>query len=73
MNARVYLSMLKDQPEVLTVSEVAKILSIKKNKAYALVKNKSLSSIKVGGKIIVPKMHLIAFLLETKNYSLSPE
>ena len=47
MNARVYLSMLKDQPEVLTVSEVAKILRIGKNKAYALVKNKSLSSIKV--------------------------
>lgn len=36
MNARVYLSMLKDQPEVLTVSEVAKILRIGKNKAYAL-------------------------------------
>ncbi len=50
MNARVYLSMRKDQPEVVSVSEVAKILRIGKNKAYALVKNGSLSLIKVGGK-----------------------
>jgi len=57
----------------LTSREWCELVFEGKNKAYALVKNKSLSSIKVGGKIIVPKMHLIAFLLETKNYSLSPE
>lgn len=33
MNARVYLSMLKDQPEVVSVSEVAKILRIGKKQS----------------------------------------
>ncbi len=65
--------MLKDQPDVLTVLEVAQILRIGKNKAYNLINSGSLSSIKVGGKIIVPKMCLIRFLLDTKNYQVSPE
>lgn len=65
--------MLKEHPDVLTVLEVAKILRIGKNKAYDLVSSGSLSSIKVGGKIIVPKMCLIQFLLDTKNYQICPE
>lgn len=73
MTERLYLSMLKEHPDVLTVLEVAKILRIGKNKAYDLVSSGSLSSIKVGGKIIVPKMCLIQFLLDTKNYQICPE
>lgn len=73
MSERLYLSMLKDQPDVLTVLEVAQILRIGKNKAYNLINSGSLSSIKVGGKIIVPKMCLIRFLLDTKNYQVCPE
>ncbi len=63
--------MLKDEPEVLTVLEVARILRIGKNKAYIMINAGSLSSIKVGGKIIVPKMCLISFLLDTENYQFS--
>ncbi|MBQ2725502.1 MAG: helix-turn-helix domain-containing protein [Clostridia bacterium] len=40
----------------MTVTEAAKILRIGKNKVYDLIKNGKLSSIKMGGKIIVPKM-----------------
>ncbi len=68
MTERNCLSILKDEPEVLTVLEVAKILRIGKNAAYNLISNGSLSSIKVGGKIIVPKMCVVAFLTDTKNY-----
>lgn len=68
MIARSYYSMLKEQPEVLTVAEVSKILRLGKNKTYDLVNTGRLSSIKVGGKIIVPKTCLITFLLDTKNY-----
>lgn len=68
MTERNYLSLFKDEPEVLTVLEVAKLLRIGKNAAYTLVSKGSLSSIKVGGKIIVPKMSLVAFLMDTKNY-----
>lgn len=68
MTEREYLSILKDQPEVLTVPEVAKILRIGKNKAYALVSSGNIKAIKIGAKTIVPKMHLIGFLMDTKSY-----
>jgi len=74
MTERTYLAILKEYPDVLSVQEVAKILRIGKNKAYTLVVNtRVLSSIKMGGKIIVPKMRLIQFLLDTKNYQMNPE
>ena len=65
MSERLYLS-------ILTVIEVARILRIGKNKAYNLVNGGRLSSIKVGGKTIVPKMCLVTFLLDTNNYQLNP-
>ena len=67
MTERAYLSILKEYPDVLSVQEVAKILRIGKNKAYGLVNNGIISSIKMGGKIIVPKLSLIQFLLNAKN------
>lgn len=73
MNERYYLSMLKNEPEVLTVLEVADILRIGKNKAYDLVRDGKISSIKIGGKIIVPKMCLVQFLLDKNNYQNSHE
>ncbi len=71
MTERNCLSMLKNEPEVMTVVEVAKILRLGRNKAYDLVSSGRLSSIKVGGKIIVPKMCLVSFLTDTKNYQFS--
>ena len=73
MTERTYLAILKEYPDVLSVQEVAKILRRGKNKAYTLVNTRVLSSIKMGGKIIVPKMRLIQFLLDTKNYQMNPE
>ena len=73
MNERYYLSMLKNEPEVLTVLEVAEILRVGKNKAYDLVRDGKISSIKIGGKIIVPKMCLVQFLLDKNNYQNSHE
>ena len=70
MNERYYLSMLKNEKEVLTVSDVARILRIGKNKAYDLVNTGKISSIKIGGKTIIPKMCLIKFLLNENNYQI---
>lgn len=50
MTERVYLSILKEYPDVLSVQEVAKILRIGKNKAYGIINDGNLSSIKMGGK-----------------------
>ena len=67
MTERYLLSMFKDEPEILTVTEAARLLRIGKNKAYGLVNSGELSSIKVGGKILVPKMKVIDFILQKAN------
>lgn len=53
--------MFRNEPDVLTVPEAAKLLRIGKNQAYELVKNGRLGAIKLGKKIIVPKLSLIDF------------
>lgn len=68
MTERYYLSILKDEPEVMTVIEAAKILRLGKNKIYDLVNSGRLSSIKVGGRIIIPKMCIVAFLIDSNNF-----
>lgn len=68
MTQRQSLSLLKEHPEIMTIAEVAKALRIGKNKAYDLVKAGKLPALKLGGKIIVPKMCLVSFILDTKNY-----
>ena len=68
MTERYYLSILKDEPEVMTVLEAAKILRLGKNKTYDLVNSGRLSSIKVGGRIIIPKMCIVAFLTDSNNF-----
>lgn len=68
MTERYYLSILKDEPEVMTVMEAAKILRLGKNKTYDLVKSGRLSSIKVGGRIIIPKMCIVAFLTDSNKF-----
>ena len=50
-----YTEMFRNEPDVLTVPEAAKLLRIGKNQAYELVKNESLGAIRLGKKIIIPK------------------
>ncbi len=68
MTERYYLSILKDEPELMTVMEAAKILRLGKNKTYDLVNSGRLSSIKVGGRIIIPKMCIVEFLTDSNNF-----
>lgn len=60
--------MFRNEPDVLTVPEAAKLLRIGKNQAYELVKNGRLGAIKLGKKIIVPKPSLVDFCRNEKNY-----
>ncbi len=65
--------MFKNEPEVLTVIDVARLLRIGKNSVYELVKTGNIGSIKRGKKIIIPKVCLVEYLLNEKNYQiLSP-
>lgn len=63
-----YIEMFRNEPDVLTVPEAAKLLRIGKNQAYELVKNGRLGAIKLGKKIIVPKLSLVDFCRNERNY-----
>lgn len=76
MNYRNYYSTFKNEPDVLTVPDVIRLLRIGKNSVYSLIKEGKIGSIKQGRKIIVPKVCLVEFLADESNYqilsSLSP-
>ena len=73
MNYRGYYSMFKNEPDVLTVPDVIRLLRIGRNSVYKLIKEGKIGSIKQGKKIIIPKTCLIKFLLDKNNYQvLSP-
>ena len=68
MNIRNYYTMFKNEPDVLTVPDVVRLLQFGKNTVYALIKEGRISSIKQGKKIIVPKVCLVEFLTDAGNY-----
>lgn len=49
-------------PLMLSVSQVAKVLSISRSSAYDLVKEKDFPSITIGSRIVVPKDELILWI-----------
>ncbi len=59
--------MLDSYSDILTVSDVMKILHIGRNKAYELLRSKEIPSIKIGKKYIIPKNMLIDFLYDRKK------
>lgn len=62
--------MFEQYPDMLTVMQVAKALSIGRNKAYELVNNNIIGSIQVGRKYLIPKSWLIDYI-ETSRYNKS--
>lgn len=64
VSERVFLSMFKDEPEVMTVPEAAKLLRIGINNTYRLASDGRLGSIRVTNKVLIPKISVIAFLVE---------
>ena len=49
-------------PPILTVSQVAKFLSISRNKAYQLARSDQLHTLKIGNSIRVPRHALLRYL-----------
>lgn len=68
MNMRNYFTMFKNEPDVLTVPDVIRLLRMGKNTVYKLLKEGAIGSIKQGKKIIVPKVCLVEFLTNAGNY-----
>ena len=70
MNIRNYYTMFKNEPDVLTVPDVVRLLRIGKNSVYSLIKDGKIGSIKQGKKIIVPKVCLVEYLADGRNYQI---
>ena len=68
MSYRYYFKMFKNEPDVLTVPDVVRLLQFGKNTVYSLIKEGRISSIKQGKKIIVPKVCLVEFLTDDANF-----
>ena len=68
MNYRNYFTMFKNEPDVLTVPDVIRLLRIGKNSVYKLLKEGKIGSIKQGKKIIIPKVCLVEFLTNAANF-----
>ena len=54
MNENFYKS-YDEQPLMLSVQEIAKVLGISKTSAYDLVRSKGFPVLKIGSRLIVPK------------------
>ena len=59
--------MLRDYPDVLTVKQVACILGIGLNSGYRLVKEKQIGCIRVGKRILIPKVCVADYLTSARN------
>ena len=54
--------MLENCKDVLSVSDLCKLLPIGRSKVYELLKNGTIKSIRVGTRIIIPKENVLEFL-----------
>ncbi|HET6350848.1 MAG TPA: helix-turn-helix domain-containing protein [Coriobacteriia bacterium] len=53
---------LDNAEEVLTISEVAKLLRIGRNTAYRMAKRKTIPTLSLGRRLVVPKRALLIML-----------
>jgi len=58
------LETLKDYDDVLTFKEYQKVLKIGRNKAYQLLQDKKIMSIKIGTNYRIPKKAIIDYLYQ---------
>ena len=56
--------MFKEFPDVVSVSQLAKMLNIGKSSAYDLLQNNRIHHVRVGKKYIIPKTAVLAFIGE---------
>ena len=61
-NYNIYENMFQNYPDVVTIEQLMQMLNIGKNKAYELIKNKRIQTVRIGKKYIIPKVAVIQFL-----------
>lgn len=56
-------------PDILTIDQLAKALQLGKNKTYNLVNTETICSLRIGRKILIPKICLIDYINSTRYNS----
>ena len=69
MIKREIFSYFQNEPDVLTVAQITKLLHCSKNTVYELLHAGRLPSVAVGRRLLVPKAALVEFLANEKNYT----
>ena len=59
--------MFENYKDILTPAGAAEALGICKNSIYEFLKNGTIASIRVGKKIIIPKIYLMGFINTYRN------
>ncbi len=54
--------MFVDFPDCVNVNQLQEMLKIKRTKAYELLNNGKIKYIKLGKKIVIPKINIIAYM-----------
>ncbi len=56
------LDVFSSYPDVVTVSELMKMLHVGRNMAYDLLKNGEVKSFRIGRRYIIPKKYVISYI-----------
>lgn len=67
MNFQDYETMFEAYPSLLKIEDLTEMLNIGKNKAYDLVKDKSIENIKIGTRYKIPKKAVINYILQLQD------
>ena len=62
-----------DSPQVLTVTETAKLLRLARNSVYAAIRRGEIPSRKIGRRLLVPREALERFLAAQTRQDLTPK
>jgi len=57
-----YAAVMKDYPDVMTISQMCEILGISTKTGYKLLKEGRIAAMKVGRAYRIPKLHLLDYL-----------
>ncbi len=58
----IYLSVFKNYPDVMDAKQVGEILGVSTKTVYILIRNNSLSALKVGREFRIPKVNVMRYM-----------
>jgi excisionase family DNA binding protein len=64
MSTKLTAAMLRGYPDLMMASDIQKILQIGRTKAYDLLRNEKIRSLRIGAEYRIPKVFLLEYLNE---------